>query len=366
MARALELAALGRCGASPNPMVGAVVLDAEGKLAGEGFHAAFGGPHAEVIALADAGEKARGGTLYVSLEPCAHHGKTPPCVDAILAAGVCRVVSALADPTPSAGGGNDFLRAEGVEVREGPGAERSRILNRRWLHWHTYHRPWVTLKAAVSLDGRVATREGDSKWITGEAARKRSLELREEHDAILVGVETILADDPRLTRRLGLNPVSGWRRVVLDSKLRTPSVAVVVRHQPETTLIAHTVEARSEDRRRLREAGVELVELRAGDDGRVDLEAVLDHLARREVAALLVEGGPTVHGSFNDAELVDEMALFLAPFVIGGGAPAAVAGRGIATLDAAQRLRFEAIDRHGDDLEIRAVRPEDANVHGSD
>ncbi len=366
MARALELAALGRCGASPNPMVGAVVLDAASNLVGEGYHAAFGGPHAEVLALAEAGGMARGGSIYVTLEPCAHHGKTPPCVDAILAAGVRRVVFALADPTPTAGGGSEFLRTEGVEVHEGPGAERSRILNRRWLHWHTYHRPWVTLKAAVSLDGRVATREGDSKWITGETARNRGLELREEHDAILVGVETILADDPRLTRRLGLNPVSGWRRIVLDSRLRTPSAAEIVQNNPETTFIAHTVEATSEDRRRLREAGVELVELRAGDDGRVDIEALLDHLARREVAALLVEGGPTVHGSFNDAELVDEMALFIAPFVIGGGAPPAVAGRGIATLDAAKRLRFEAVDRHGDDLEIRAVRQEDADVHGSD
>jgi diaminohydroxyphosphoribosylaminopyrimidine deaminase/5-amino-6-(5-phosphoribosylamino)uracil reductase len=222
------------------------------------------------------------------------------------------------------------------------------------------------MKAAVSLDGRVATREGDSKWITGEAARNRSLELREEHDAILVGIETILADDPRLTRRLGLNPVQGWRRIVLDSKLRTPSEAVVVRSQPEMTLIYHTTEAPSEDRRRLREAGVELVELRAGDDGRVDLEAMLDHLARREVVALLVEGGPTVHGSFNDAELVDEVALFVAPFVIGGKGPSAVAGRGIASLEAANRLVFEDIDHHGEDLEIRAVRPEEVDVHGAD
>jgi diaminohydroxyphosphoribosylaminopyrimidine deaminase/5-amino-6-(5-phosphoribosylamino)uracil reductase len=300
-------------------MVGAVIVDARGELAGEGYHAAYGGPHAEIVALADAGERARSGTLYVTLEPCAHHGKTQPCVDAILAAGLRRVVVALAEPTSQAGGGSDRLRVEGVEVQEGLGAERSRSLNRRWLHWVRFHRPWVTVKAAVSLDGRVATREGDSRWITGEEARKRGLELREEHDAILVGVETILADDPRLTRRLGLNPVSNWRRIVLDSKLRTPSEAVVVQIQPESTLIYHTVEAAAEDRRRLREAGLELVELRAGDDGRVDLEAVLDHLARREVAALLVEGGPTVHGSFNDAELVDEVALFIAPFVIGGG-----------------------------------------------
>jgi diaminohydroxyphosphoribosylaminopyrimidine deaminase/5-amino-6-(5-phosphoribosylamino)uracil reductase len=366
MDRALQLAALGLCGASPNPMVGAVIVDAEGKLAGEGYHAAFGGPHAEIVALADAGERAHGGTIYVTLEPCSHHGKTPPCVDAILAAGLRRVVVALAEPTPQAGGGSERLRAEGVEVHEGPGAERARTLNRRWLHWVRYHRPWVTLKAAVSLDGRVSTREGHSKWITGEGARERGLELREEHDAILVGVETILADDPRLTRRLGLNPVSGWRRIVLDSKLRTPTDAVVVAQQPELTLIYHTVEATAEDRRRLREAGVELVELRAGDDGRVDIEAALDHLGRREVAALLVEGGPTVHGSFNDADLIDEVVLFIAPFVIGGGGLPAVAGRGIATLEAAQRLVFEDIDRHGEDLEIRAVRREEADVHGAD
>ncbi|MGD9254018.1 MAG: bifunctional diaminohydroxyphosphoribosylaminopyrimidine deaminase/5-amino-6-(5-phosphoribosylamino)uracil reductase RibD [Holophagae bacterium] len=366
MNRALELATRGRCGASPNPMVGAVITDAEGKLAGEGYHAAFGGPHAEIVALADAGERARGGTLYVTLEPCSHHGKTPPCVDSILAAGLERVVIALTEPTTLAGGGADRLRTEGVEVREGPGAEHSRSLNRRWLHWARFHRPWVTMKAAVSLDGRVATREGHSKWITGEGARNRSLELREEHDAILVGVETILADDPRLTRRLGLNPVQGWRRIVLDSKLRTPSEAEVVKNRPEITLIYHTTEATAEDRRRLREAGVELIELRAGDDGRVDLEALLDHLARREVAALLVEGGPTVHGSFNDAELVDEVALFVAPFIIGGKGPSAVAGRGIASLEAANRLVFEDIDRHGEDLEIRAVRPEEADVHGAD
>ncbi len=366
MERALELAARGRCGASPNPMVGAVILDAEGNLVGEGYHAAYGGPHAEVVALSEAGDRARGGTLFVTLEPCSHHGKTPPCVDAVLAAGIRRAVIALAEPTPIAGGGADRLRTEGIEVDLGLGAERSRLLNRRWLHWVRLHRPWVTLKAAVSLDGRVATREGESKWITGEAARERSLELREEHDAILVGVETILADDPRLTRRLGLNPVAGWRRIVLDTRLRTPSAAVVVQTQPEATMIVHTVEASVEDRRRLREAGVELVELRAGDDGRVDLGALLDHLARKEIAALLVEGGPTVHGSFNDGDLIDEIALFVAPFVIGGNAPAAVAGTGVATLEAAQRMCFEDIDRHGDDLEIRAVRPEEADVYRVD
>lgn len=358
MARALELAALGRCGASPNPMVGAVILDAEGRLAGEGYHGVFGGPHAEIVALAEAGDAARDGTLYVTLEPCAHHGKTPPCTDAILAAGLKRVVIALAEPTKTAGGGIGRLRAEGVEIQEGPGSERSRILNRRWLRWAQFHRPWVTLKSAVSLDGRIATRTGQSMWITGEEARHRGLELREEHDAILVGVETVLADDPRLTRRLGLNPSRGWKRIILDSTLRCPSEARVVRDQPETTVIIHTAEAEADDRRRLRESGVVLVELRAGDDGRIDLEALLDHLARNEVAALLVEGGPTVHGSFHDADLIDEIALFMAPFLIGGPAPSMVAGRGIPTLDMASRFEIEVMERHGSDLEIRAIRVE--------
>lgn len=366
MDRALELAARGRCGASPNPMVGAVVLDREGRLAGEGYHAEFGGPHAEVVALRQAAEEARGGTLYVTLEPCSHHGKTPPCVDSILAAGVRRVVLALPDPTFTVGGGTERLRAEGVDVHEGPGADRARILNRRWLRWARSKRPWVTMKAAVSLDGRVATRDGDAKWITGEAARERGLELREEHDAILVGIGTVLADDPKLTRRLGLNPVSGWRRIVLDSRLRTPSDAVVVQSQPTATLIAHTAKAAEEDRRRLLEAQVELVELPSDDLDRVDLEALLKRLAKSEISALLVEGGPTVHGSFVDADLVDETAFFVAPILIGGSAPASVAGRGVATLDLARRFRFEDVRHHGDDLEIRAVRPEDADVHGSD
>jgi len=359
MARALELAALGLCGASPNPMVGAVIIDAEGHLAGEGYHAVFGGPHAEVMALEEAGDAARDGTLYVTLEPCAHHGKTPPCTDAVLAAGLKRVVIALAEPTTTAGGGIDRLRAEGIEVQEGPGSERARILNRRWLRWAQFNRPWVTLKTAVSLDGRIATRTGESMWITGGEARHRGLELREEHDAILVGVDTVVADDPQLTRRLGLNPGGGWKRFILDSTLRCPGDARLVREQPETTVIAHTAEASAEDRRRLSESGVILVELRAGDDGRIDLDALLDYMAAHEVAALLVEGGPTVHGSFHDADLIDEIALFMAPFLIGGPSPATVAGRGIPTLDMARRFDFEAVERHGHDMEIRAVRAED-------
>ena len=366
MRRALELAARGRFGASPNPMVGAVVLDPDGRLVGEGYHASCGGPHAEVMALREAGERARGGSLYVTLEPCAHQGRTPPCVDAILSAGIRRVVAAMREPNPPAAGGLERLRAEGVDATLGSDGDRARSLNRRWLTWVQERRPWVTLKAAVSLDGRIATRTGQSKWITGDAARHRSLELREEHDAILVGVDTVIADDPRLTRRLGLNPRSDWTRIVLDSRLRTPTGARVVREDPDQTLIVHTSEASPDDRRRLADAGVGLLEIAANDQGRIDLHQLLERLGRRDVAALLVEGGAAVHGSFADAELVDEAVFFIAPLIIGGPAPAAVAGRGVADLELATRLRFESVARHGEDLELRAARPEDGDVHRAD
>ncbi len=347
-------------------MVGAVVLDPHGEVVGEGYHAAFGGPHAEVIALEDAGARARGGSLFVTLEPCAHHGKTPPCVDAIISSGVRRVVVAMRDPNPEATGGVERLRAEGVDVSVGGDANGARALNRRWLTWVQERRPWVTLKAAVSLDGRIATRTGKSKWITGEAARQRSLELREEHDAILVGVDTVLADDPRLTRRLGLNRTGSWFRIVLDSRLRTPSHATIVRFDPDLTIIVHTPEASQEDKERLESAGVHLMESPADDSGRVELHQLLTNLAWRGVAALLVEGGAKVHGSFVDADLVDEIVIFIAPILIGGAAPAAVAGAGYADLGLAPRFRFEGIELQGDDLELRAVRPETSDVHRAD
>lgn len=347
-------------------MVGAVVLDRAGRLVGEGHHARCGGPHAEVHALAQAGDRARGGTMYVTLEPCAHQGRTPPCAEAIIAAGLRRVVVAMKDPNPIASGGLERLRAEGIDVAEGIKSESGRILNRRWLRWAQTRRPWVSAKAAVSLDGRIATRTGHSKWITGEAARNRGLELREEHDAILVGAGTVLADNPRLTRRLGLNPGDDWRRVILDSRLRIPTDAVVVASDPEMTVVAHTAEAADEDRRRLAAAGVEVVELPADDLGRVDLGAILNHLGQRGIAALLVEGGATVHGSFFDGDLVDELFFFVAPLIIGGEAPAAVGGLGAGDLELARRYHFDEVRRHGDDLELHCVRPEDADVYGSD
>ncbi len=364
MARALELAEHGRYGASPNPMVGAVVLDRSGRSAGEGFHARYGGPHAEVEALSSAGEAARGGTLFVTLEPCDHHGKTPPCSTAILDAGVARVVIAMADPNPQASGGGDRLRRAGVEVTLGVLEAAAQRLNRRWLLWTHSARPWVTLKAAVSLDGRTATRTGDSKWITCEAARRRGLELREEHDAVLVGVGTVLADNPRLTRRLGLNPCDRHSRIILDSRLRTPVTAEVVCHEPSRTLIAHTSRASDARHSALANAGVELLEVAADGRGRVDVQVLLTALAPRPLTALLVEGGADVHGSFLDAGMVDEAVFFVAPILIGGeSSRPAVAGLGAGSLTDARRFVIEHVRPVGDDLEIAAVCLENANVH---
>jgi diaminohydroxyphosphoribosylaminopyrimidine deaminase/5-amino-6-(5-phosphoribosylamino)uracil reductase len=366
MEMALDLAARGRHGASPNPMVGSVVVDRHGELAGTGYHAAFGAPHAERNALQEAGVRAVGGTLYVTLEPCNHHGKTPPCSEAILESGITRVVIAAADPNPEAGGGAARLQAAGVEVEVGALANEARHLNRRWLRLITRRRPWVTLKAAISLDGRIATRTGESQWITGEQARQRSLELREEHDAILVGIGTVLADDPRLTRRLGLNPVDRWRRIIVDSNLRTPADAVVVSQSPEQTLIAHTASAPKHARETLQGRGVNLLEIDGDRHGRVDMATLLDRLGDQEVAALLVEGGATVTGSLVDQQMVDEVVLFIAPMLIGGPAPSVVAGAGAEALASALKLCYTEVKKSGEDLEIWAVREEETGVHRVD
>ncbi len=367
MARALGLAERGRYGASPNPMVGALVVDTAGEPIAEAWHRACGEAHAEAEALAEAGGRARGGTLYVTLEPCAHHGRTPPCTEAVIASGVRRVVVASRDPNPTAAGGLARLTAAGLEVEVGVLAEQADRLNRRFRRWAVSGRPWVTLKTAVSLDGRIATRTGDSQWITGEASRRRSLELREEHDAILVGVGTVLADDPRLTRRLGLNPVDRFTRIVLDTTLRTPTGAAVVLERPGSALLVHTSAAAEDRRERLREAGARLLEVPAGPDGRIALPPLLAALACEPIAALLVEGGGEVAGAFVDAGLVDEAVVFMAPILIGGrDALPAVAGRGAGVLADATRLALEHVERRGDDLELIAVRPEETDVHRAD
>jgi diaminohydroxyphosphoribosylaminopyrimidine deaminase / 5-amino-6-(5-phosphoribosylamino)uracil reductase len=354
MARALELAERGRGLTSPNPMVGAVVV-VGAEIVGAGAHLAAGTRHAEVEALDAAGARARGATLYVTLEPCAHQGRTPPCAPAVIAAGVRRVVIAVEDPDPRVSGrGVAWLRSAGIAVEVGVHAEEAARQNRVFLTAVGAGRPHVTLKVAASLDGRIADGAGESRWITGEASRQRAHRLRAESDAIVVGVGTVLRDDPRLDVRLE----SAWPRepyrIVLDTRARTPTTARLLKAgRPERALIAVGDDAPADAVRRLEDAGATVVRCPAAS-GRVELHAALAALAAREVRGVLVEGGGIVHGAFADADLVDRVAVFLAPLLLGGReAPSMVAGTGRALPDAI-RLRALEVTRFGDDLLVEA------------
>lgn len=364
MKRALALARRGAGWASPNPMVGAVVLDAAGQVVGEGWHRAHGLPHAEAEALAAAGDRARGGSLYVTLEPCNHHGKTPPCTEAVLRAGVARVVCAMEDPNPAvAGGGLARLRAGGVETGCGLLEDRARALNESWLCWLSTGRPLVIAKAASTLDGRIATRTGDSRWVTGEKARAWVHRLRHGTDAILVGRGTVLADDPRLTARLpGGRKSRDPLRVVLDTRLATPPGAAMLRGDSDSgTLIICGPDAPEARREALLTAGarVESVPL---NQGRLDLPAVLDLLGRLKVTGVLVEGGGQVLASFLAAGLVDRMHLFLAPKFLGGddGVPL-FSGAGPEKMAGCTRLSGVSVRRLGEDILVTG-RPEKPGV----
>jgi len=356
MRRALELAEVGRYGASPNPMVGSLIVDRDGAVVGEGAHLLCGGPHAEINALAAAGDRARGGTLVVTLEPCAHHGRTPPCVDAIVGAGLARVVLGVRDPNPAVdGAGVAALAAHGIEVVEGVEAEGCRHLARRFLHWQRTGLPWVTLKLAMTGDGKLASRGGRRQAISGDAARRAGYALREEHDAVLVGVGTVLADDPRLGRHLGLNPSAAVARVILDSRLRTPPAAAVLAERPESVLVCCTRGADPERRAGLARTGAQVVEVAADDSGRCDVRSVLAALTARGISSVLVEGGGETHFSFVRAALAQELIAFVAPLVLGGrDAVPAVGGAGFAGPADAARLRFRTIDRVGEDVMITA------------
>lgn len=348
MGRALRLASRGRGRTSPNPMVGAVVVR-DGELAGEGYHRQVGGPHAEVWALRQAGERARGATLFVTLEPCCHRGRTPPCAEAIIAAGVRRVVAAMLDPDPRvAGRGLAQLRAAGVQVTMGVLEEAARQLNEGYLKRVATGLPFVTLKAAMSLDGKIATAGGESKWITGERARALGHRLRGRHDAIVVGVGTVLADDPELTVRLarGRSP----RRVVVDSRGRTPPTARLLRADDRPAVIAVTEAAPSSRREALSAAGAEVwVAPAAG--GRVHLGWVLRRLADEGANSALIEGGGTLGAAALAAGLVDRVYFFVAPLLIGGKeACTPLEGDGAACLAEAWRLQAVKVRRVGEDL----------------
>jgi diaminohydroxyphosphoribosylaminopyrimidine deaminase/5-amino-6-(5-phosphoribosylamino)uracil reductase len=345
----LRLAARGRYRTSPNPMVGALVVRG-GEVVGSGWHTQVGGPHAEVEALREAGERARGGDLYVTLEPCAHFGRTPPCVDAVLEAGIARVVACHGDPNPGvAGGGFARLREAGVVVEVGTLAEEAVRLNLRFLVPIILGRPAVTLKWAMSLDGKIATATGQSRWISSPQGRRWALALREEHDAILVGSGTVLADDPRLDRRLGLAGGPNVR-VVLDRRLRVEPRARLF-EAPGPVVIYTEAEDR-ERRHALRARGAEVVVFPS-----VEPAAVLADLTRRGVQSLLVEGGSEVLASFVASGCYDRVMVDCAPLLLGGrGAPGPLGGEGFPVLEAAARLEGFEVRRRGDDLVLSGYR----------
>ncbi|MCO4772860.1 MAG: bifunctional diaminohydroxyphosphoribosylaminopyrimidine deaminase/5-amino-6-(5-phosphoribosylamino)uracil reductase RibD [Deltaproteobacteria bacterium] len=365
MSRALELAAQGRGFVSPNPMVGCVIVR-DGAILAEGWHHAVGQAHAEPDALQRIGYAAQGATLYVNLEPCCHWGRTPPCTEAVLRSGVTRVVIAMQDPDPRVNGrGIAALRAAGIDVQVGLLADAARQLNERYLVKTVLRRPFVTLKTAMTLDGRTATRDGRSSWITGETARAHCHRERAESQAILVGVGTVLADDPRLTVRDAESLSRGLAspvRVVLDSHLRTPRHSKVLARDGVEVLICTTAAAlQSPEAEALRDAGAELLECGSGE--RVDVDLALRALLERQIVDVFVEGGGTVHGALLDGGLVDRYLVYIAPKVFGGEGAAPVArGLGIADPAKAPALKPFTVRHLGEDL-LLETRPKQGPLH---
>jgi len=353
MRHALHLAERGRGFVEPNPLVGAVVVR-DDRLIAESWHQRYGEAHAEVNALQAAGAAARGSTLYVTLEPCCHQGKTPPCTKAVIAAGIRRVVAAMQDPFPQvAGQGADELRRAGIDVTVGVGEQDARMLNAPYLKLLGTGRPYVHAKWAMTLDGKIATRTGDSKWISSEASRRRVHELRGRMDAIIVGIGTVVADDPMLTAR----PPGPRRacRVVLDSGGRLPTssnLATTAHAIP--TLIATGAQSENQSRRVLTELGCEFVTLEADAQGRPHINTLLTELGRRRMTNVLVEGGGAVLGSFFDAGAVDEVHVFIAPCIVGGAeARTPVAGLGVEQIAQSLRLTDCTIEMEAGDIVLR-------------
>jgi diaminohydroxyphosphoribosylaminopyrimidine deaminase/5-amino-6-(5-phosphoribosylamino)uracil reductase len=348
MARALELAARGLGRTFPNPPVGAVLVRG-GRVVGEGFHTRAGAPHAEIEALRAAGRAARGATLYVTLEPCTHHGRTPPCVDALLRLKPSRAVVAMPDPNPRVRGrGLKRLRRAGIPVVVGPGASEARLLCEGYRMRLLRGRPLVTLKLAATLDGRIAAAGGDSRWITGPAARRLAHALRDISDAVLVGAGTVRTDDPHLTCRLrgGRDPV---RVVVAGPRLALPTGARVLAPGGPPTWVVAPLGAPAARVDRLRRRGVEVF-LLPGRRGRVPFASLVRMLGARGLTSLLIEGGGTVAAEALRARVVDRLVLFMAPAVLGGDAVAAVRALGVHRVDDALRVEGLAVERVGNDL----------------
>lgn len=348
MARALELSLKGVGQVSPGPLVGCVILSPSGEIAGEGFYLFEEIKHAETVALNLAGERARGGTAYVSLEPHAHHGRTAPCTDALIAAGIKRVVAPIEDLNPKVSGkGFAHLRAAGISVQTGLLREEAAQVNEAYLHYMSTGLPFVHLKLAVSLDGKIATRTGDSRWITDPEARACAHELRHAYDAILIGAGTATTDDPSLSDRSGLRRRRPLVRVVLDDAVRLSSGSQLARTASEAPVILFG-ESDSANARQLRAQGVEVV-----NSSRGDLTGVLRELGSRSLQSVLVEGGSAIAGEFIDAGLVNKVTFFIAPKIIGGtDAVSAVGGRGAEMMADALELERVTVLQHGKDIEV--------------
>jgi diaminohydroxyphosphoribosylaminopyrimidine deaminase/5-amino-6-(5-phosphoribosylamino)uracil reductase len=367
MAHAIDLARFGD--PSPNPHVGCVIAR-DDKIVGEGYHKSAGQDHAEIVALHEAGDLAQGATLYVTLEPCNHQGKTPPCVDAILKAGVARVVIGCRDPNPNiAGGGIERLHEAGVDVIIGVDEDEAKVLVRPWSKFVLSGLSYLSLKLAVSLDGRIASRTGVAKWITCAESRRRVHELRVAHDAVMIGISTASADDPQLTVRdvPGRDPI----RVIVDSKLRLPLSSRLVTTAPEvTTCVITTIDASRSASDALEAAGVNVIRVAPTAEGRCDMQNALEELAARQVVTVLCEGGAELAGSLLAAGLVDEMHVFIAPRLLGPrGRPGAVDWAGPENPTDAPRIEDPKWELCGSDAYVsgplvypkRVVRPSSAS-----
>jgi diaminohydroxyphosphoribosylaminopyrimidine deaminase / 5-amino-6-(5-phosphoribosylamino)uracil reductase len=355
MRLALDEAQRGRGSTHPNPMVGSVIV-CDGQVVASGFHERAGLPHAEVMALRAAGDRVlHDCTIYVTLEPCSHHGRTPPCADAVINAGFARVVCGMIDPNPLVGGrGVERIRAAGIDVTVGVLEAECRALNEAFITAFTLGRPWVSVKIASSLDGRIATRTGNSQWITGPDARLHGHTLRASHDAILVGSGTLHADRPRLTARIPGQESRQPHRYAIDTRLRISDDAPLLDTTEAPTTLICGPEVPEPRLKQLQERGIDVQQLDADHSG-VSIAAILALLMRRGQLSLLIEGGATLAGSFFDAQVVDRLWLYQAPIVIGGRAAAmSVAGVGIDALSEAVRARHLHVQSLGDDILIRA------------
>ena len=367
MRRALELARAGVGLVSPNPAVGTVVVDASGREVGSGTHTYDGVKHAEVLALEQAGDKARGGTLYLNLEPCSHQGRTGPCADAVIAAGICRVICSMEDPNPQvAGQGFAKLRAAGIKVEAGLYEAEAKKLNENFAKYIRRGKPLVTLKSAMTLDGKIAdaTKPGTEPgsavpategarsgyhWITGEVARTHVQQLRHQSDAILAGVGTVMADDPLLTDRSGLPRRRKLLRVILDSYLRIPPASRVIQTAEHDVLVLYST-AEEETRRALEAKGIRVQQIAAAADGRPDLRAIVQSLGELEITSLLIEGGALVNGAALASGEVDKVFLYYAPKIFGEGAVSFLAGESLH--GKAQCVQRFELHRFGDDFAL--------------